>query len=351
MTEPLTDPDAGPEGEPRGLDPSALRGWLDDAAPGLLAGELRARLLAGGKSNLTYAVSDGDRTVVVRRPPLGHVLSTAHDMVREHTVISALAPTDVPVPATYAVCTDESVIGAPFYVMQLVEGTPYREATQLASLGELRTTRIAHRMVDTLVALHHVDPGSVGLSQFGRPQGFLERQVRRWHRQMDASLHREMPAADELAARLGEHVPPDGDIAIVHGDYRLDNLLVDESDGVAAVLDWEMATLGDPLADVALFVVYQRLSQVTPGAGVSDVASAPGYPDTAELLERYTHASGRDVSHLGWHLALAYYKLATILEGIHYRYTQGQTLGSGFDNVGSAVQPLLDAGLRALQEG
>ncbi|MBO1754437.1 phosphotransferase family protein [Allobranchiibius sp. CTAmp26] len=336
---------------PQGLDLQALSGFLQREAPGLLHGELTGRILAGGKSNLTYEVGDGTTSVVVRRPPLGHVLSTAHDMVREHTVITALAPTDVPVPTTYAVCPDDSVIGAPFYVMELVAGTPYRHAAQIAPLGPDRTRDIAHRLVDTLVALHAVDPESVGLGEFGRPHGFLERQVRRWRRQMDASASRDLPRAEELSDALAAAVPGDGDVSVLHGDYRLDNLLVGESDQVTAVLDWEMATLGDPLSDVALFVVYQQLSQVTPGAGVSDVAAAPGYPDTDTMLARYTAASGRDVSHIGWHMGLAYYKLATILEGIHYRYTQGQTVGSGFDNVGTAVGPLLDAGLAALREG
>ncbi|MBO1766386.1 phosphotransferase family protein [Allobranchiibius sp. GilTou38] len=336
---------------PRGLDLEALSAYLQREAPGLLKAELTGRILAGGKSNLTYEVGDGATSVVVRRPPLGHVLSTAHDMVREHTVITALAPTDVPVPTTYAVCPDDSVIGAPFYVMELVAGTPYRHAAQIAPLGPERTRDIVHRLVDTLVALHAVDPEEVGLGEFGRPHGFLERQVRRWRRQMDASASRELPRAEELSDALAAGVPGDGDVSVLHGDYRLDNLLVGESDQVTAVLDWEMATLGDPLSDVALFVVYQRLSQVTSGAGVSDVAAAPGYPDTDAMLARYTQASGRDVSHIGWHLGLAYYKLATILEGIHYRYIQGQTVGSGFDNVGTAVGPLLDAGLAALREG
>lgn len=336
---------------PRGLDLQALRGFLDRESPGLLGDRLTGQIVAGGKSNLTYEVSDGQRSVIVRRPPLGHVLSTAHDMVREHTVISALATTPVPVPATYAVCTDDSVLGAPFYVMDFVGGTPYREASQLERLGTDRTRQIADSLLDTLVALHEVDYDAVGLADFGRPEGFLERQVRRWTKQLHSSHSRELAGADELADLLAKAVPVGGDVSVLHGDYRLDNLLVDESDEITAVLDWEMATLGDPLSDVALFVVYQRLSELTPGAGVSDVASAPGYPDTEHMLRRYTGASGRDVSHIGWHLGLAYFKLATILEGIHYRYTLGQTVGSGFDNVGQAVEPLVHAGRKALREG
>lgn len=336
---------------PKGLDLAALSEFLQEHAPDYLGGELSGLIVAGGKSNLTYAVSDGTRQVIVRRPPLGHVLSTAHDMVREHTVITALALTDVPVPATYAVCADDSVIGAPFYVMEFVDGTPYRDASQLVPLGADRTRDIGYRLLDTLVALHAVDYEAVGLGQFGRPDGFLERQVRRWRKQMTSSSSRDLPGAEQLSDLLAARVPTGGDVSVLHGDYRLDNLLLNADDDVAAVLDWEMATLGDPLSDVALFVVYQRLSQLTPGAGVSDVASAPGYPDTEAMLERYTRASGRDVSHIGWHLGLAYYKLATILEGIHYRFIHGQTVGPGFEHVGTAVAPLVDAGLAALREG
>ena len=239
-------------GNPPGLELGALADFLGREAPGLLGRSLSGRVIAGGKSNLTYEVSDGVRSVIVRRPPLGHVLATAHDMVREHRVITALHDTAVPVPETYGVCPSDDVIGAPFYVMELVAGTPYRFAAQLAPVGAERVRGISERMVDTLVALHSVDPASVGLSDFGRPEGFLERQVRRWNRQLDASRSRDLPGIDELYERLAASVPTQGDPTIVHGDFRLDNLLVSDDDEVAAVLDWEMATLGDPLTDVAL---------------------------------------------------------------------------------------------------
>jgi aminoglycoside phosphotransferase (APT) family kinase protein len=246
------------------------------------------------------------------------------------------------------VCPGDEVIGAPFYVMELVEGTPYRLASQLAPLGPERTRAISERMVDTLVALHAVDPAAVGLGDFGRPEGFLERQVRRWKKQLDASRSRELRGIDELHGWLAANVPPESAPAIVHGDFRLDNLLVDEHDRVVAVLDWEMATLGDPLTDVGLLHVYQSLSGMSGGVAVSDVALAPGYLPAAELLERYAAGSGRDLSHLSFHLGLAYFKLAVILEGIHYRFTQGQTVGEGFDSIGSAVEPLVAAGLAAV---
>lgn len=346
--------EAGPAaygvGDPPGLALAPLAEFLAREAPGLLEGPLTARLIAGGKSNLTYVVGDGRREVIVRRPPLGHVLATAHDMVREHRVITALHDTAVPVPATYAVCPGDEVIGAPFYVMELVEGVPYRLASELQPLGPERTRAISERMVDTLVALHAVDPEAVGLADFGRPEGFLERQVRRWSKQLDASRSRDVPGFDELHAWLAAHVPPASAPAIVHGDFRLDNLLVDSHDEVAAVLDWEMATLGDPLTDVGLMHVYQSLAGLQGGVAVSDAPLAPGYLSPNEILERYAAGSGRDLAHLGFHLGLAYFKLAVILEGIHYRYTQGQTVGEGFASIGAAVEPLVSAGLSAVQE-
>lgn len=342
--------DLAQQGDPPGLPLDRLRDFLDREVPGLLDGPLTGRVVAGGKSNLTYEVGDGTSTVIVRRPPLGHVLATAHDMVREHRVISALRDTAVPVPRTYAVCEDPEVVGAPFYVMERVDGTPYRFEAQLRPLGAQRVRGISERMVDTLVALHAVDPGSVGLADFGRPEGFLERQVRRWKQQLDASRSRELPGIDELHERLAGSVPAQGDTTIVHGDFRLDNLLVTADDQVSAVLDWEMATLGDPLTDVALLEAYQRLPLLMDSVAVSDVSRAPGFISGPELRQRYAAASGRDLGHLAFHLGLAYFKLAVILEGIHYRYTQGQTVGSGFAGIGEATVPLVTAGLAAVKE-
>src|SRR6478609_5662850 len=207
---------------PPGLDLDRLRGLLDRERPGLVNGPLTGRLIEGGRSNLTYAVSDGTGRWVVRRPPLGHVLATAHDMKREHRVISALHPTAVPVPDPVLLCEDESVLGAPFYVMEFVEGTPFRTADQLAPLGPERTREAVLGLVDTLVELHAVDPAEVGLADFGRPEGFLDRQLRRWGKQLDASRNRELPGIDELHAALGEALPASGPATVVHGDFRLD---------------------------------------------------------------------------------------------------------------------------------
>ncbi|MDT0611346.1 phosphotransferase family protein [Streptomyces lancefieldiae] len=336
---------------PPGLDLDRLRGLLDRERPGLVNGPLSGRLIEGGRSNLTYAVDDGTSKWVVRRPPLGHVLATAHDMKREHRVISALHPTDVPVPRPVLLCEHEDVLGAPFYVMEFVEGTPYRTAEQLAPLGPGRTRAAVLNLVDTLVELHAVDPAEVGLADFGRPEGFLDRQLRRWAKQLDASRNRDLAGIDELHATLGRELPVSPAPTVVHGDYRLDNVLIGGADdGIRAILDWEMSTLGDPLTDLGLLVMYSR-PLALPDSPVSTTAGAPGHPTPAELIERYAARSGRDVSGVAWYTAFAWFKLAVILEGIHYRYTLGQTVGRGFDRIGDLVPVFIEHGLTTLQEG
>ena len=333
-----------------GLDLGRLRGLLDGERPGLVHGPLTGRLIEGGRSNLTYAVTDGTTQWVVRRPPLGHVLATAHDMRREHRVISALCPTAVPVPRPVLLCEDDTVLGAPFYVMEFVPGTPYRTAGELAPIGAARTREVVLSLVDTLVELHAVDPAEVGLADFGRPEGFLDRQLRRWGKQLDASRNRELTGIDELQAALGRALPHSGAPASVHGDYRLDNVLIGADDRINAILDWEMSTLGDPLTDLGLLVMYS-MPLGAPDSPVSTTAEAAGHPTPAELIERYAERSGRDVSAVSWYTAFAWFKLAVILEGIHYRYTLGQTLGAGFDRIGDLVPVFIEHGLTTLHSG
>ncbi|MDV9170019.1 phosphotransferase family protein [Streptomyces sp. W16] len=335
---------------PPGLDLDRLRGLLDRERPGLVTGPLSGRLIEGGRSNLTYAVTDGSTKWVVRRPPLGHVLATAHDMKREHRVINALHPTNVPVPKPILLCEDDEVLGAPFYVMEFVEGTPYRTADELAPIGPERTRGAVLELVDTLVELHAVDPAEVGLANFGRPEGFLDRQLRRWGKQLAASRNRELAGVEELHAALGRRLPDSPAPTVVHGDYRLDNVLIGEDDKIKAILDWEMSTLGDPLTDLGLLVMYS-IPLKLPNSPISTTASAPGHPAPAELIERYAARSGRDVSSVAWYTAFAWFKLAVILEGIHYRYTLGQTVGGGFDRIGELVPVFIEHGLTTLQEG
>ncbi|GIM81501.1 phosphotransferase family protein [Salinispora arenicola] len=352
MTEPAID-DSAPTGSPRGLDLGRLAKHLAMHRPELTGGPLSARLITGGRSNLTYLLRAGEREVVLRRPPLGHVLATAHDMAREFRVISALAPTHVPVPEPLLLCTDPEVIGAPFYLMAHVDGTVFRTREQTDPLPAEQRRGLAMAMMDTLAALHTVDPEAIGLADFGRPHGFLARQVRRWSGQLDKSRSRPLPGIDELRDQLARTAPESaGTGRIVHGDYRLDNLLATvDPVAVRAVLDWEMAALGDPLADLGLLLTYWDVmgDEAAPGNPVADgLGPRAGFPGGAELIERYAGHSDVDVGPLHWHVALGCFKLAVICEGIHYRHIRGQTLGEGFDQIGEMVAPLVTYGLTAV---
>ncbi|MCZ7420121.1 phosphotransferase family protein [Verrucosispora sp. WMMA2121] len=349
----MTEPTAG---SPAGLDLDRLGGYLSAHRPDLAAGPLRAELIAGGRSNLTYLVHAGDRDVVLRRPPLGHVLATAHDMAREFRVISALAPTDVPVPGALLLCTEPDVLGAPFYLMERVPGEVFRSRARTDRLTGEQRHGLAMTMMDTLAALHTVEPTAVGLADFGRPEGFLARQVRRWSGQLDRSRSRPLPGIDELRDRLAATAPEGANAGrIVHGDFRLDNLLATvDPVTVTAVLDWEMATLGDPLADLGLLLTYWDVlggGAFSEGNPVADgLGPRAGFPSGTELIDRYAGRSDVDVGPLHWHVALGCFKLAVICEGIHYRHTLGQTLGEGFDTIGGLVAPLVAHGLTAVRE-
>jgi aminoglycoside phosphotransferase (APT) family kinase protein len=333
-----------------GVDLVKLRDYLARHRPELASAPLSGQVIPGGRSNLTYVITDGRREWVLRRPPLGHVLATAHDMAREHRVLSALAGTAVPVPGTLLLCPDPEPLGAPFYLMEKVNGTVYRTAAQTAALSPDQRARLTRTLVDTLADLHRVDPAAVGLADFGRPDGFLARQVRRWSTQLAASRSRDLAGIERLAERLAGTVPESPPPAIVHGDYRLDNLLV-AGDRIAAVLDWEMSTLGDPLTDLGLLLVYwDRLPALALDnpAVAEGVGPRHGFPAGDRLVEWYAARTGADLAGLDWYVALAGFKLAVILEGIHYRYRQGMTVGDGFERVGDLVPPLVEVGLTAL---
>ncbi|MEV0729662.1 phosphotransferase family protein [Polymorphospora sp. NPDC050346] len=326
---------------PPGLDLDRLREHLDRHAPGLVAGHLRAELLVGGRSNLTYAVTDGTSRWVLRRPPLGHVLATAHDMTREYRVLSALGPPGFPVPPTVLLCPDPAVLGAPFYLMAHVDGVIHRDPAELERLGPDRVRALVLALVEVLADLHAVPPAEVGLADFGRPQGYNDRQVRRWKRQLDASRGRDVPGIDHLHERLAAAVPAGGAGTIVHGDFRLDNVLIGPEGGIRAVLDWEMSTLGDPLSDLALMLIYADRPMPAADGPTRPALAVPGHPDPAEIAAHYARRSGRDTSGLRWYLAFAAFKLAVILEGVHYRYVRGQTVGPGFEGIGAQVVPLV----------
>jgi aminoglycoside phosphotransferase (APT) family kinase protein len=332
---------------PDGVDLEALRPWLAREVEGATGAPLHASLISGGRSNLTYAVGDGTTTWVLRRPPLGHVLPTAHDMAREYTVIRALAGTAVPVPRAYAFCDDVSVNGAPFYVMARVDGQILRTPDEMAKLSYDEARACSEALVDVLAAIHAVDYRDVGLDDFGHPEGFLERQVRRWGEQWERSKVNEIPAIEELARRLRAALPASPAPTIVHGDYRLDNTMLasDDPGRVVAVLDWEMSTLGDPLTDLGLFLLYwgQADSQViATGDGIDPER---GFLTREQVVDRYAAATGTPLDGLEWYEAFAAYKLAIIVAGIHARYLMGKTLGDGFDSMGAMVSRLADAAL------
>jgi aminoglycoside phosphotransferase (APT) family kinase protein len=306
--------------------------------------------VAGGKSNLTYVLGDGRSQWVLRRPPLGHVLETAHDMAREYRVMAALEGTDVPVPHMVTLCEDPAVLGAPFYVMSFVEGTVHRTEEQLAAVSPAAAERLADDLVDVLARLHAIDPAAVGLGDLGRPDGYLERQVRRWGKQLASSRSREVPGLDALGAHLARSVPVSRRSGLVHGDYKLDNVVVAPSGGgIVAVLDWEMATLGDPLMDLVNVLGWWDGIRDTNGTPTSAAPSdLPAFPPSGHLRDRYATATDADLTDLPWYTGLFCYKLAAIFEGIYFRETQGMTVGEGFDELAGLGPALAARGHEAL---
>jgi aminoglycoside phosphotransferase (APT) family kinase protein len=348
--------------------PSAprLTAWISQSL-GEPAGLTGIRLIKGGRSNLTYRLditgAGGDRQLVLRRPPLGHVLPTAHDMSREFRVLSGLAGTAVPVAGPVAFCDDPEVIGAPFYLMEYVPGVVLRSREDTAALTEAQNADLSERLADMLAAIHGTDVEAAGLAGLGRGTGYLTRQLARWQRQWDLSKSREVPGYDELVTRLAATLPPEGETTLVHGDFRLDNVLVTVAPQlrIAAVVDWEMATLGDPLADLGLTMVYwtdpgeagldpagpDAVGPGTEGPGTggpglsTNGTTSPGFLTRAEFAAGYARRTGRDVSRIGYYVAFGYFKLAVVLEGIYARYLQHQTVGEGFEREGLAVPGLI----------
>jgi aminoglycoside phosphotransferase (APT) family kinase protein len=337
-----------------GADPAVvgpyLAGVLDE--PGWT--DCAVSLISGGKSNLTYEVSAAPGTLVLRRPPLKAVLPTAHDMGREFRVQSALLDTPVPVPRVLHLCSDESVLGAPFYVMEKVDGYVLRGQLPSGFADEpAERQRLADALVDVLVAIHAV-PTTGALEGYGPPEGYLARQLRRWTRQWEASREVELPDLDALAADLSAAAPEQRETTLVHGDYRLDNTMIDQSDPgrVTAVLDWELSTLGDPLADVGLLGVYWSGGSASAGNPlVETVTGLPGFPSRAEVLETYAERSGRAIDALPWYLAFGYFKLAVISAGIAARARAGGMVGEGFDTASAAVPVLVEEGHTVLASG
>ena len=342
------------DGGVEGIDADGVTRWF----AGNVAGStppLSFELIAGGRSNLTYRVTDAaGRAFALRRPPLSHVLPTAHDMAREFRVITALGPTPVPVPVTHGLCQDASVNGADFYVMEFVEGHIVRDAGGAQrDLDEPGRRRAGESLADTLAALHAVDVDAVGLGDFAKRDGYVERQLRRWYEQFQRSHVEGLDTSTVVGAvhdRLAASVPVQRGTSIVHGDYRLDNTVLGPDGSMRAVLDWEICTLGDPLADVGLLMVYWT----EPGDEAALLGVTPttvaGFPDRAAMKDRYGRASGRDLADLDYYVAFGYWKLACILQGVFARYVGGATAGdrSSVDDFGLSVVRLAEMAQRAL---
>jgi aminoglycoside phosphotransferase (APT) family kinase protein len=311
------------------VDPDALEAYLAEAVPG--DGELVVERHQAGHSNETFFVTRGSSRWVLRRPPQGAFLPSAHDVKREHTVLSGLAGTGVRVPRALVMCEDESVIGVPFYLMERVDGVVIRDELP-AWLDEEHRASVGSELVDALVELHSVDTASCGLEGFGKPSGYLERQLRRWKGQMELTLPftRPLPDLEAIGEWLAAHRPSESATTLVHGDYKLDNVVF--ADGpparLVAILDWEMSTLGDPLADLGWMVSFWREAGEDEGdvfSRTARVTALPGFQSRADLVERYATKTGRDVSALNWYQVLAVWKLAILLEGSYARHLAGMT--------------------------
>jgi aminoglycoside phosphotransferase (APT) family kinase protein len=330
---------------PEGIDEGRVGAWLEANVAGA-AGPFRYERIAGGRSNLTYAVTGGDgRKWALRRPPLGKALGSAHDMGREHRVVSALAPTPVPVAPIAGYCEDEAVNGAPFYVMEFVEGPILRLREDAEAFDETERRAIGERVVDTLVEIHAQAPDEIGLGDLGRKEDYVARQLHRWSKQWEGSKTREVPLIDAVHARLAARIPAQGPATLVHGDYRLDNMILTATGEVAAVVDWELCTLGDPLADVGLLLVYWGQEGDTLLPLFEPATMATGFQSREEVRERYAERSGRDLAEVDFFVALGYWKLAIILEGVFSRYAKGQygKPEDGFEEFGKNVARLAEA--------
>jgi aminoglycoside phosphotransferase (APT) family kinase protein len=313
-------------------------------------------LVAGGRSNLTFKVTDaGGTSVVLRRPPTSHVLPTAHDMAREYRVVSALGPTPVPVARTLGLCLDPEVNGVPFYVMEFVEGHVLRNAAMAEeAFGVAGRRRASESLVEVLADLHAVDVDAVGLGDFGRREGYLSRQLNRWHTQFEGSQVEgveRVEAVDRVWERLSAAIPAQHGATIVHGDYRLDNTMLGDDGSVAAVLDWEICTLGDPLADIGLLMVYwTEPGDATVVLGGVAPTMLPGFASRTEVKAMYAERSGRDVSELDYYVAFGYWKLACILQGVGTRYRGGAAGGdrsTSVEGYGVQVRMLAEAATAA----
>lgn len=301
-----------------GLDVEAVSAWITGTIPGA-SGPFAFARIGDGRSNLTFRVTDANGTTwILRRPPLGTILPKAHDMTREHRILSALHPAGMPVPEPLGLCEDPSITGAAFYVMEHRSGLVLAGPDDAAALPPDARRRAGLSLVETLARLHAVDVDAVGLGDLGAREDFAARQVRRWSAQWERTATEPLPAINRVGDILAASLPRQTGTSIVHGDYKLENVIVDRGGAVVAILDWELCALGDPLADLAWVLLYWSSSP--PAPAVSAVASASGFPTEAEVIARYAEVSGRDLGALSFYRALSAWKLAIIFQGVISRF-------------------------------
>jgi aminoglycoside phosphotransferase (APT) family kinase protein len=318
------------EGAPPGIEVDRVTAWIADRVD--IQPPLRFTRIKGGHSNLTFQIDDAaGRRLVLRRPPLGNLLPTAHDMGREHKLISCIYPTTVPVPPPLGLCDDPDVTGAPFYLMDFVYGAVLHDAATAEAFDPALRRGAGESFIDVLADLHTVVPDEVGLGDLARKEGYIARQLKRWYSQWNASKTRELPLVDEIHDRLAASIPEQGPARVVHGDYRLGNCITSEDGHIAAVLDWEICTLGDPLADVG----YLLANWTEPGESIAAHRVSPtavdGFPSRAEMLDRYADRSGRDVSNIAYYIGFSMWKSSCIVEGVYARYLNGALDTTGVD--------------------
>jgi len=326
------------------VDPHRLAAYLRGRVGG--EGELRVARIPEGHSNLTFVVEQDGWSCVLRRPPRGELLPTSHDVAREFRVLSALEHGPVPVPRPILLCEDPSVIGAPFYLMERVEGVSIRSQLPAAFQADVAARHgLAERLIDTLAEIHRLDWRAIGLEGLGKPAGYIERQVRRWTAQLMGAWNREIPELLRIAEWLRDHIPPSPSPTLVHGDYRLDNLmfLPQPPARVSAVIDWEMSTIGDPLADLGYLLTFWR-DPDDPAVAFEDdawtITQLPGFPRRAWLTERYAQRTGTEVTDLTFYEVLAVWKLAILLEGSYKRLKDGMADDPWFETLATGVPAL-----------